>query len=466
MQAPGHVDLAFRHACLAHTQEAVDILIHDRRIASIVKSAQTRGLVEIDAQAGLVTSGLMEPHIHFDKALTGDRVPTECLGDLRTRRGLEIAIEVARNIKRAFTVEDVRKRAIRAALMASRAETTALRTHVDVDSIVSLTGIRGVLEAREVCAGWIDIQIVAFPQKGIFRSVGAQHLMRQAIKLGADAVGGAPSLDDRPQDHVRAVFDLASEFGLPGDMHVDESDWREDFTLPLVIEAARQRRVPNVTVAHISSLSVQIDDVARSTIAAPAETEVHVVVNPIIVKFTRLRALLDAGISVIFGSDNLRDPFYTLGAANPLESALFACQIAALGTPQDIRRVFDAVSSNAARMLSFTSLLGVAEGPWRILLYSRRRHTRGSCPGSTASVIRAQGGISLPLDWLVNQRHPMINYHLLILCKRVSVTYKRVLNGRHHVNAETSARGQSGNRFLTMNEESACLRSHPNSVMN
>lgn len=94
---------------------------------------------------------------------------------------------------------------------------------------VSHPGIRGVLEAREVCAGWIDIQIVAFPQKGIFRSVGAQHLMRQAIKLGADAVGGAPSLDDRPQDHVRAVFDLASEFGLPVDMHVDESDWREDF---------------------------------------------------------------------------------------------------------------------------------------------------------------------------------------------------------------------------------------------
>lgn len=120
MQAPGHVDLAFRHACLAHTQEAVDILIHDRRIASIVKSAQTRGLVEIDAQAGLVASGLMEPHIHFDKALTGDRVPTECLGDLQARRGLEIAIEVARNIKRAFTVEDVQEagHSDRAALMA------------------------------------------------------------------------------------------------------------------------------------------------------------------------------------------------------------------------------------------------------------------------------------------------------------------------------------------------------------
>lgn len=92
--------------------------------------------------------------------------------------------------------------------------------------------IRGVLEAREVCAGLIDIQIVAFPQEGIFCSVGAEDLMRDAIKLGADAVGGAPALDDRPKDHVRAVFDLAEEFGLPVDMHVDESDRLEDFTLP------------------------------------------------------------------------------------------------------------------------------------------------------------------------------------------------------------------------------------------
>jgi cytosine deaminase len=102
-------------------------------------------------------------------------------------------------------------------------------------------------------------------------------------------------------------------------MHVDESDRREDFTLPFVIEAARERRVPNVTVAHISSLSVQTDDVARSTIAALADADVNVVVNPIIVKITRLSELLDAGVSVMFGSDNLRDPFYPLGAANPLD---------------------------------------------------------------------------------------------------------------------------------------------------
>jgi len=246
--------------------------------------------------------------------------------------------------------------------MSSRAGTTALRTHVDVDPIVGLTGILGVLEAREACAGLIDIQIVAFPQEGIFRSAGTKDLMREAIKLGVDAVGGAPALDDHPQNHVRAVFDLAGEFGLPVDMHVDESDQRDDFTLPFVIQAAREQRVPNVTVAHISSLCMQTDSVARSTIAALADTGIHVVVNPIIVKITRLRELLDAGVSVVFGTDNLRDPFYPLGTANPLASSIFACQIAALGTPLDLRRAFDAVTINAARMMGLASPLGVVEG--------------------------------------------------------------------------------------------------------
>ena len=362
MEAHSHVDVAIRNARLADTQGTVDILIHDGRIASIVKLAAARGSLEIDARAGLVTAGLVEPHIHLDKALTADRVPAGSVGDLRTRRGLELAIRASRDIKRAFTVEDVRERAIRVALMASRAGTIALRTHVDVDPIVGLTGIRGVLEAREACAGLIDIQIVAFPQEGIFRSAGTQGLMREAIRLGADVVGGAPALDDRPQDHVRAVFDLAVEFGLPVDMHVDESDQREDFTLPFVIEAARERRVPRVTVAHISSLAVQTNDVARSTIATLADTGIHVVVNPIIVKITRLRELLDAGVSVMFGSDNLRDPFYPLGAANPLGSALLACQIAALGTSKDLRRVFDAVTLNAARMMGFSAPWGVVAG--------------------------------------------------------------------------------------------------------
>lgn len=362
MNIRSQVDVKIRNARVADTEGTVDILIQDGRIASILKSTETQASLEIDAHGGLVSTGLVESHIHLDKALTADRAPAGSVGDLRTRSGLEVAIRVTRDIKREFTEEDVRERAIRVARMASRAGTTALRTHVDVDPIVGLTGIRGVIQAREACAGLIDLQIVAFPQEGIFRSAGTEDLMREAMHLGADVVGGAPALDDCPQDHVRAVFDLAGEFGLPVDMHVDESDQRADFTLPFVIDAAREKRVPRVTVAHISSLAVQTDEVARSTIASLADAGIYVVVNPIIVKITRLRELLDAGVSVMLGSDNVRDPFYPLGAVSPLASSIFACQIAVLGTPQDLRWGFDAVTLNPARMMGLPLPMGVVEG--------------------------------------------------------------------------------------------------------
>jgi cytosine deaminase len=115
-------------------------------------------------------------------------------------------------------------------------------------------------------------------------------------------------------------------------------------------------------VAHISSLAVQPDDVAAGTIAAIAETGVQVVVNPIIVKITRLQELLAAGVSVSFGADNIRDPFYPLGDANPLSSAMLACQIAALGSQEDLARVFDAVMTGAARMAGVPGQAGIQAG--------------------------------------------------------------------------------------------------------
>ncbi|MDP9362912.1 MAG: amidohydrolase family protein, partial [Chloroflexota bacterium] len=316
---------------------------------------------ELDARGGLVVPGLVDGHVHLDKALTADQAPPGQVGDLRTREGLERAIAASRELKRGFTVEGVRERAIRVARMAASAGTTLLRSHVDVDPIVGLTGIRGVLEAKRICAPWIEIQVVAFPQEGIFRASGTEELLRESLRLGADAVGGAPALDDRPAEHIRLVFRLAEEFGLPVDMHVDESDRPEDFTLPFVIDETFRTGVPAVTVAHISSLAAQPDDVAQATIAGLVEAGINVSVNPIIVKITRLRELFAAGANVMFGSDNLRDSFYPLGNANPLGTALLACQLAALGSERDLLLAFDAVTTNAARALGHAGD-GVTEG--------------------------------------------------------------------------------------------------------
>ncbi len=356
------VDLVIRNARLPRGEGVADVAVGDGRVVAIGPRFPGVAVAELDARGGLVAPGLVDGHVHLDKALTADRVPPGMLGDLRTRAGLERAIAAAREIKRGFTVEDVRDRTIRTARLAARAGTTLLRSHVDVDPIVGLTALRGVLEAKRACAPWLEIQVVAFPQEGVFRASGTEELLREALRLGADAVGGIPALDERPAEHVRLVFQLAREFGRAVDMHVDESDRPEDFTLPLVIEeASRCRDVTSVTVGHISSLAVQPDDVARATIAALVEAGIHVSVNPIILKITRLRELLSEGANVMFGSDNVRDPFSPLGDANPLGTALLACRLAGLGSEQDLVRAFDAVTVNAARALGRVPH-GVTEG--------------------------------------------------------------------------------------------------------
>ncbi len=358
---PGTIDLVIRNARLPRHSDVLDVAVGDGRVVTIGPRLPGEAVVELDARGGLVAPGLVDGHVHLDKALTADQAPPDQIGDLRTRDGLERAIAASRVLKQGFTVESVRERTIRAARMAARAGTTLLRSQVDVDPIVGLIGIRGVLEAKQVCAPWIEIQVVAFPQEGIFRAPGTEELLREALRLGADAVGGAPALDDRPAEHICLVFRLAEEFGLPVDMHVDESDRPGDFTLPYVVDEASRPDAPTVTIAHISSLAVQPDDVARATIARLVDVGIHVSVNPIIVKITRLRELFEAGANVMFGSDNLRDPFYPLGNANPLGTALLACQLAALGSEQDLLRAFDAVTANAARALGRPGH-GVTEG--------------------------------------------------------------------------------------------------------
>ena len=169
-----------------------------------------------------------------------------------------MAIRATRDIKRTFTVEDVRERAIRAALMASRAGTTALRTHVDVDPIVGLAGIRGVLEAREVCAGLIDIQIVAFPQEGILSYPNGLELLEESLRLGADVVGAIPHFEFTRElgvESLHKAIDLAKRYDLPVDVHCDEIDDEQSrFLETLAMLAHRDGLGARVTASHTTAM--------------------------------------------------------------------------------------------------------------------------------------------------------------------------------------------------------------------
>jgi cytosine/creatinine deaminase len=338
----------------------VDVAIAGERVAAL--GGGFEGPV-LDAGGRLVSPAFVQPHIHLDKVRTGSLVGANRSGTLAE------AIAISHRVKRATTVEEVRRRAgevIRAAVIAG---TTAIRSHVDVDTIGGLKGLRGVAAAREDHADLCEIQLVAFPQEGIWRDPGSDELMQEAMKEGADVVGGMPHWEDgldEARRHIEFCLDLARRHDADVDMHVDETDdpyWRS-FEI-LVEEAERRGWGPRTTAGHVCAMASWEDDYAAAVIRRAADAGVMLATNPptnLMLQgrgdaeprrrgIPRVKELLAAGVVVAAGQDCVDDAFYPFGAADPLQVALIVAHAAQLGTPDEIAAALRMVTNDAARVL-------------------------------------------------------------------------------------------------------------------
>ena len=180
------MDLIIKNCKLRDRENNVDIAISGGKIKKIAESISETADKTIDAKGNLVSPTLIDPHCHLDKALISEVVRENVSGTLME------AIEIIWNKKKTYTVEDNMARASKAISWYIKNGATIIRTHVDVDTIVGLKAVEGLLEVKKKFAGLIDLQIVAFPQEGIYKDPGSEKLMRDAMKMGADVVGGMP----------------------------------------------------------------------------------------------------------------------------------------------------------------------------------------------------------------------------------------------------------------------------------
>jgi cytosine/creatinine deaminase len=339
----------------------VDVAIAGERIAAV--GGPFEASVELDAGGRVVSPAFVQPHIHLDKVLTGPLLGPNRSGTLGE------AIALSHAVKRASSVGEIEERAgrvIRAAVMAG---TTALRSHVDVDTIGGLKGLRGVAAARDAHADLCTVQLVAFPQEGIWRDPGTDVLMVEAMREGADVVGGMPHWEDgldAARRHIEFCLQLAVENDADVDMHVDETDdpyWRS-FEL-LIEEAARRDWGGRTTAGHVCAMASWEDAYAASVIARAAAAGVMVATNPptnLMLQgrgdaeprrrgIPRVKELLAAGVVVGAGQDCVDDAFYPFGNADPLQVALIVAHAAQLGTPAEIATALRMVTTDAARLL-------------------------------------------------------------------------------------------------------------------
>ncbi len=307
----------------------------DVRLTGERISAVAPALAPVDDEQVIELAGYLllpapaEPHAHLDKALTADRVPN-LTGDLMG------AIEAWTAYRPHLTIDDIVERATRAALRLLANGATAIRTHVDVAANVGLVGIEALLQVKAALTDRVDLQLVALVGPPVGGPAGAEHraLLRAAMDLGADVVGGCPHIDPDPLGCLRACLDVAVDVGRPIDLHTDETldparlDVR-DFA------AAVAGFEHGATASHCVSLGMQ--DVRTQAVVAQeiAVAGMAVVTLPQTNLFlqgrhhpvamprglTALRPLREAGVTLAAGGDNLQDPFNLVGRGDPLEAA-------------------------------------------------------------------------------------------------------------------------------------------------
>ena len=331
----------------------IDIL--DGCIATVREEPGHARDADCDAQGRLLSSGFVDPHLHIDKALTSDRV-----SDAVAAVDLAAAISAVRRLKSAFTVADVTERARRALEMGLSHGTTSARSNCEADPFVGLHAVHGLQAAAMQMAGRVDLQIIAFPQEGWFATpdtieAGAAPFIEQALDAGVRIVGG--NINRRvwpsdPEHQVDASFALAARYDCDIDYHLDNWDSPDVFTLPYVAKKTiAQGWQGRVAVSHIPSLSCVSDAVAADAIDLMVAADITACVLPTRIRLTRVLELMEAGVNVACGTDNMRDPFVRFGDADPLKALLLLAQITNQLHNAGLERLWQTMTSNAARMM-------------------------------------------------------------------------------------------------------------------
>jgi len=366
------VDLIIRRAMLAGSERPQDIGVAGDRIARIAPALPDRAPVEIDAEGGLVTPALVEPHLHLDAVLTEGEPRHNRSGSLF--EGIEIWGE---RVKR-LSPEDITRRANRALRWLLAHGVTHLRAHVDVCD-PSLTAVRALLAVRDAWRGVVDIQLVAFPQQGIYSFPDGEKLMVEALDLGVDVVGGIPHYEwtrEYGERDVKTALGLAARYRRPADLHCDETDDDQSRFLELVAaETIRLGLQGRVTASHTTAMHSYNNAYADRLIRLCRTAGLHFVTNPLdnsVLQgrfdsypirrgFTRVKQLLTAGLNVAIGHDSIMDPWYPLGVGDPVQACFVMVHYGHMSGHDELAGMLDFVTTRAARCLGLEGY-GLAEG--------------------------------------------------------------------------------------------------------
>jgi cytosine deaminase len=353
------VDLLIRNARLRRASKApVDIAVSGGVIRAVAPNLDGRAATEFDAGGGLVTESFVNPHLHLDKVYTLAMLDDQAMQDYHNQdMGKAMtAIERAARVKEAYDEAQILENVRRAVTLAARYGTTHLRAFADVDRKAQLKGVRALLQVRDEWRGRVEIQVVAFPQDGVAREPGAADLVRQALELGADVVGGIPWIEYTEADaqaHVDDMFDLAVEFGRDVSMLVDDAGDAGLRTLEMMaVRAIRSGWQGRALAHHARAMALYPKPYFQKVAALLTSAGMGVVTDPHTGPLhARVAELLEEGVLVCLGQDDVSDAYYPYGRNNQLEVAFLASHLLWMTTRAEMDRLYDMITIDAARAI-------------------------------------------------------------------------------------------------------------------
>ncbi|SDA94913.1 amidohydrolase family protein [Mesorhizobium qingshengii] len=349
-----------------------DIGISGETIVAIEQTLQGSARTEVDARGNLVSPPFVDPHFHMDATLSYGIPRINASGTL-----LE-GISLWGELKPLLTHEAVRDRALAYCDWAVSMGLLAIRTHVDVCDD-RLLAVEALLDVKKTIAPYIDLQLVAFPQDGFYRSPTARENTIRALDLGVDIVGGIPHFERTMADGTRSVTELceiAASRGLMVDLHCDETDDPLSRHIEqLAYETQRLGLQGRVAGSHLTSMHSMDNYYVSKLLPLIAEAGVSAIPNPLINimlqgrhdtfpkrrGLTRVKEMLALGIRVGWGQDCVLDPWYSLGTADMLDVAFMGLHVAQMSSPADMARCFDMVTNVNASIMGLDHL-GLAVG--------------------------------------------------------------------------------------------------------
>ena len=352
-------DILIKNAKTRFSQgELLQIAIENGKIVKVGPKIQGDANKIIDAGGNLVTESFVNGHLHLCKVYTLRMMDDAAMSAYTdgSMGGAMTSIELAAKVKENYDEKWIAENARNAIDLAVKFGNTHIRAFADTDTTGKLEGVKGVMRVRDEYKDRVEIQVVAFPQDGVVRDPGAEEYVEEALKLGADVVGGIPWIeytDADAQEHIDRMFALAKKYDKPISMLIDDAGDPTLKTLEmLAVTTIKNGWEGRVTAQHSRAMALYPEPYYRKIQHLLKKAKIGVVSDPQTGPlYARVRDLHKAGVRIALGQDDIEDAYYAFGRNNMLEIAFLAAHLMWMNSRQDMEILYDLITTNAAECL-------------------------------------------------------------------------------------------------------------------